>query len=42
VTGKGVTCAGEADMGIAMATGTEMAIQSADVILVKGDLAGIA
>jgi len=32
----------EADVGIAMATGTEVAIQSAGVTLVKGDLAGIA
>ena len=32
----------EADVGIAMATGTEIAIQSAGITLVKGDLAGIA
>ncbi len=32
----------EADIGIAMGTGTEAAIQSAGVTLVKGDLAGIA
>jgi Cu+-exporting ATPase len=32
----------EADVGIAMGTGTEVAIQSAGVTLVKGDLAGIA
>jgi Cu+-exporting ATPase len=32
----------EADIGIAMGTGTEVAIQSAGVTLVKGDLAGIA
>jgi P-type Cu+ transporter len=32
----------EADIGIAMGTGSEVAIQSAGVILVKGDLAGIA
>jgi Cu+-exporting ATPase len=32
----------EADVGIAMATGTEVAIQSAGITLVKGDLAGIA
>jgi P-type Cu+ transporter len=32
----------EADIGIAMGTGTEVAIQSAGIILVKGDLAGIA
>jgi Cu+-exporting ATPase len=32
----------EADVGIAMGTGTEIAIRSAGVTLVKGDLAGIA
>jgi P-type Cu+ transporter len=32
----------EADVGIAMGTGTDIAIQSADVTLVKGDLAAIA
>lgn len=32
----------EADVGIAMATGTEVAIQSAGITLVKGNLAGIA
>ena len=32
----------EADVGIAMGTGTDVAIQSAAVTLVKGDLAGIA
>jgi Cu+-exporting ATPase len=32
----------EADIGIAMGTGTDIAIQSAGVTLVKGDLAGIA
>ncbi|HST76083.1 MAG TPA: HAD-IC family P-type ATPase, partial [Acetobacteraceae bacterium] len=32
----------EADIGIAMGTGTEVAIQSAGVTLVRGDLAGIA
>jgi len=32
----------EADVGIAMGTGTQVAIQSAGVTLVKGDLAGIA
>ncbi len=32
----------EADVGMAMGTGTEVAIQSAGVTLVKGDLAGIA
>ncbi|WNJ93530.1 copper-translocating P-type ATPase [Bosea sp. 685] len=31
----------EADVGIAMGTGTEVAIQSAGMTLVKGDLAGI-
>ncbi len=31
----------EADFGIAMGTGTEVAIQSAGITLVKGDLAGI-
>jgi Cu+-exporting ATPase len=32
----------EADVGVAMGTGTEVAMQSAGVTLVKGDLAGIA
>ena len=32
----------EAAVGIAMGTGTEVAIQSADITLVKGDLSGIA
>jgi Cu+-exporting ATPase len=32
----------EADVGVAMGTGTDVAMQSADVTLVKGDLAGIA
>ena len=32
----------EASVGIAMGTGTEVAIQSAEITLVKGDLAGIA
>jgi len=32
----------EADVGIAMGTGTEVAIQSAGITLVKGDLAAIA
>jgi Cu+-exporting ATPase len=31
----------EADVGIAMGTGSEVAIQSADVTLVKGDLSGV-
>jgi Cu+-exporting ATPase len=31
----------QADIGIAMGTGTDVAIESADVTLVKGDLAGI-
>jgi cation transport ATPase len=36
------TALAEAALGIAMGTGAEVAIQSAGITLVKGDLAGIA